>query len=69
MSAPARRVLARDPERGVIAGVLAGWAEYLDIDRSVVRAGFVLVSLLTAVVPGVLAYAAMWVVIPARRAS
>lgn len=58
--------LTRDLEHGVIAGVLAGWAEYLDIDRAVLRAGYVLVSLLTAIAPGVLAYAAMWVIIPAR---
>lgn len=37
-------------------GVLGGIAEYFDIDATIVRIGFVVLSLLTAIIPCVIAY-------------
>lgn len=65
-SGPGTKKLTRDVENGILAGVLAGWAEYLDIDRTVIRVAYVLISLLSAAFPGILAYVLMWVLIPAR---
>lgn len=60
------RDLRRDRSDGLVGGVIAGWSVYLDIDRTVLRFAFGLVTLLTAILPGVLAYALMWALIPAK---
>ena len=58
--------LRRDRAQGIIAGVLAGLSAYLDIDRTVLRFAYGLLSLLTALLPGIVAYALMWALIPAK---
>ena len=40
----------------MIAGVCGGWAEYLNVDPSIVRIVFVLLSLCSAAFPGLLIY-------------
>ena len=63
-SASARR-LERIPEHGKIAGVCAGLAAYLEMDVTLVRAAWVVLSLVPgALIGGVLAYAAAWVLMP-----
>ena len=59
---PARKRLMRPRHGRKIAGVCAGFAEYFDIDVTVVR----LVWLLTAVMTGVglLSYPIAWIVMP-----
>jgi len=49
----------------VIAGVCAGLAEYLDIDPTVVRVVYAVLTLFTAF-SGVLVYLVLWLVIPKR---
>ncbi|UKI43369.1 MAG: PspC domain-containing protein [Porphyromonadaceae bacterium] len=49
-----------------IAGVLGGIAEYFDIDPTLVRLGYVLLSLFSAAFPGVLGYIIMWIVMPQK---
>ena len=46
----------------MIAGVCGGFAEYLDVDPTVVRLLWVLVSLLAGV--GVILYLACWIIMP-----
>ena len=41
-----------------------GIAEYFDIDPTLVRLGYVLLSLFSAAFPGVLGYIIMWIVMP-----
>ena len=48
----------------MIAGVCAGIAEYLDIDPTVVRVAYALVTVFTAGLLGVVAYAILCVVMP-----
>jgi phage shock protein C len=48
----------------MIGGVIAGLARYFDIDVSLARIGYVLVSVLSAAFPGILLYIIMWIVIP-----
>lgn len=48
----------------MVAGVCGGIAEYFGLDPTVVRVGFVLVSVLTVAFPGLLAYLIMMIVIP-----
>lgn len=49
----------------MIAGVCSGLAEWLGWDPTVVRLGYVLVSILSAAFPGLLVYIVLWVVMPA----
>ena len=64
MSDRAEKKLRRLPGRGLVAGVCAGIAEFADVDRMVVRALYVLGTVVTLLVPGALAYLVMWAVIP-----
>ena len=47
-----------------IAGVCAGLGQYLGLDHTVVRVGYVLISILSAAFPGLLVYIILWIVIP-----
>ena len=61
---PVRR-LTRPREHGKIAGVCAGIADYFDVDVVLIRAIWVILSIVPgAIIGGVLAYLAAWMVIP-----
>lgn len=64
------RRLSRSPANGKLAGVCAGLAEYFDVDVVFVRVAWVVLSVVPgAIVGGILAYLAAWLVMPERRAS
>ena len=74
-SAPARdgprgssAPLRRDMEHRVVAGVLAGVANRLEVDPLLVRIGFVIVALLTAGA-AIAAYVLAWIAIPKEGAD
>jgi phage shock protein C len=48
----------------VIAGVIGGIGEYFDIDPTLLRLGYLLLAVLTAVVPAILAYLVAMIVVP-----
>lgn len=48
----------------MIAGVCAGLAEHFNWDPTVVRIGYVLVSIFSAAFPGILVYVILWAVMP-----
>jgi len=50
----------------MIAGICGGLAEWLGWSVTWVRVLYVLVSLVSAAFPGMLAYLILWVVIPKR---
>jgi len=50
--------------RKVIAGVCGGIAEYLDWDPVWVRILFILLSVATAVLTGVVVYVVLWIAMP-----
>ena len=50
-----------------IAGVCGGLAEYFDIDPTVVRVVYVLVSIFSVAFPGLLIYIILWILIPERE--
>ena len=58
-----RRRLTRSRNK-MIAGVCAGLAEYFDLDPTLVRIAYVLVSILSAAFPGILAYIILMFVMP-----
>ena len=60
----ARQRLVRPRTNRKIAGVCAGLAEYFDLDVTLVRVLWLLVTVFSAVVFGVLAYIVAWIVMP-----
>jgi phage shock protein PspC (stress-responsive transcriptional regulator) len=48
----------------MIAGVCSGIAEWIGWDVTVVRIGYVLLSVLSAAFPGILVYIILWFVMP-----
>jgi phage shock protein C len=56
------RRLYRSTANKSIAGVLGGFAEYLDIDATLLRVIYVLVTFFTGIIPGSLAYLVAWMV-------
>jgi phage shock protein C len=61
---PARRII-RIPEEGKIAGVCAGLADYFDVDVTLVRLAWVILSIIPGLLfGGVLVYAICWILLP-----
>ena len=48
----------------VMAGVYGGIAEYFDIDPTLIRVAYVILSLFSAAFPGVLLYIILMILIP-----
>jgi phage shock protein C len=59
-----RGTLTRSSSDRMIAGVCGGLAEYFDLDPTLVRVGYVLLSFLSVGFPGVLCYLIMAFVVP-----
>ncbi|MDQ6891501.1 MAG: PspC domain-containing protein [Acidobacteriota bacterium] len=59
-----RRRLARSSRHRMIAGVCGGIAEYLGVDVTVIRVLYILVSIISAAFPGILAYIILMFVMP-----
>ncbi|HAQ19966.1 MAG TPA: PspC domain-containing protein [Prolixibacteraceae bacterium] len=51
----------------MIGGVLAGIANYFDIDPTIVRIGYVILSIASVGFPGLFAYLIMWIIIPEEK--
>ena len=66
MPQPARQ-LARSNHNVMVAGVCGGIAEWLGWDATLVRALYVLVSLMSVAFPGLLVYVILWAVMPRPR--
>ena len=56
--------LHRSRQHKMIAGVCGGIAEWLGWDPTVVRIVYVLVSVLSAAFPGIIAYVVLWALMP-----
>ena len=65
MSRP-RSGLQRSRSQRMIGGVCGGLAEWLGWDPTLVRALYVLASVLSAAFPGILAYVVLWILMPER---
>ena len=58
------RRLTRSNRNKMIAGVCGGLAEYLNVDPTVMRVLYVLVSILSAAFPGIVAYIILMFLMP-----
>jgi len=61
---PPPKRLTRSSRYKMIAGVCGGLAEYFVLDPTIVRIAYVLVSILSAAFPGILAYIVLMFVMP-----
>ncbi len=50
----------------MLGGVLAGFAEYINADVSIIRIAYVLISIISAAFPGLLFYIICWAIIPEK---
>ncbi len=48
----------------VLCGVCGGISDYFDLDASIVRVGWVLISCFTALIPGIIAYIICAAILP-----
>jgi len=60
----ARKRLVRPRANRKIAGVCAGMAEYFDLDVTLVRVLWIVVTFFTGIVFGVVGYIVAWIVMP-----
>ncbi|HEX3160897.1 MAG TPA: PspC domain-containing protein [Gemmatimonadaceae bacterium] len=59
-----RAPLRRSRANRMVGGVVGGLAEYLGIDPTLARVGYVVLSVISAGFPGLLVYLVLWMVIP-----
>ena len=50
-----------------LAGVCGGIAEYMEVDPTVVRILYLILTLFTVAFPGILLYIILWIMIPDRQ--
>ena len=58
-----KKKIIRSNDR-ILAGVCGGLAEYLGIDATIVRIGYVLISILSAAFPGIIVYLILMLIMP-----
>jgi len=51
----------------IIAGVVGGLADWLGWDPTLLRLGYILLSVLSAGFPGLLVYFILWIVMPVEK--
>ncbi|CAN5888482.1 hypothetical protein BH20GEM1_BH20GEM1_16050 [soil metagenome] len=61
--------LRRSRDKRMVAGVLGGIAEHFDLNVTLLRVLYVIVSIASAAFPGILVYLLLWLLIPVRRAE
>jgi len=61
-----KKRLMRSRTQKMIGGVCGGIAEYFDLDPTIVRVGYVLLSIFT-IFAGVFAYILLWIIMPEER--
>ena len=59
-----RAPLRRSRSNRMVAGVVAGLAEYAGIDVTLARALYVILAVISAAFPGLLVYLILWAVVP-----
>lgn len=64
-----KRRLYRNTKERMVAGVLAGLAEYYNHDVSLFRLGFLAFLILTGFFPGLLLYIFAWFIVPPQNSD
>ena len=61
--------LYRNPDNVWIMGVASGIAAYVHIDPLVIRIGFIILTLITGIAPGILVYIFLVLIVPAAHSN
>ncbi len=61
-----KKKLTRNDEQAVVAGVVAGLADYFDRDPVLFRIVAITFLILTGIFPGLLIYIAAWIIMPRK---
>jgi len=64
-----RRRLMRSSTESKIAGVCGGLGDHLDVDPTFVRLIWVVVTVFTGIIPGLVAYVLAWIIMPLAPAQ
>ncbi|HEU6453128.1 MAG TPA: PspC domain-containing protein [Gemmatimonadaceae bacterium] len=64
MQVDTHRPLRRSRSKRMVAGVIAGLANYVGMDVTLARVLYVALSVISAAFPGLLVYVLLWIVIP-----
>lgn len=64
MNDPLNRPLMRVRQGKIIAGVCGGIARWLGWDPTLVRLGYVILSVLSVGFPGIIIYILLWILMP-----
>lgn len=64
MQSDSHRTLRRSRSNRMVAGVVAGLADYAGIDVTLARVLYVILSVISVAFPGALVYVLLWIVIP-----
>jgi phage shock protein C len=59
-----KKRLYKSKDNKVLAGVMGGLGEYFDVDPVIFRLGYLLVLVITAVLPGIIIYIIAALIIP-----
>jgi len=58
--------LYRSADNKVLAGVMGGFGEYFNVDPVILRIGWLLVTIFTGLMPGIIAYVLAAIIIPSE---
>lgn len=56
--------LYRSEDNKIFFGIMGGFGDYFDIDPTILRAFYIVASVFTAIIPGIIAYIFMALVVP-----
>jgi len=56
--------LYKSKEDKVVAGVLGGLGEYFDIDPTILRLGYIILAVVTALIPAIIGYIIAALIVP-----
>ena len=59
--------LYRSIDNSMVGGVMAGIADYFNIDVTLVRVLYVFITIFSAVFPTILVYLICWAIIPSKK--
>ncbi|NLB20887.1 MAG: PspC domain-containing protein [Clostridium sp.] len=62
-----QKKLYKDPDRKMISGVLAGISDYINVDVTIVRILYVILSFISTAFPGIILYIILAVVMPNKE--
>lgn len=58
--------LYKSDDNKVFAGVIGGIGEYFDIDPTILRLGYILITIMTGLVPAIIGYIIAVLVVPKK---